>query len=306
MTEDKLRGCLYGAAAGDALMFPYEGHSPIYTESLGREAVGAYKRHRSGRYPAGQVTWAVQLALAVGDAVSEGGPGVSAELVGSYLFPLARDRVLVAPPDGLIDALEAWARGRPGRGRDGAEAPIHLLPFVLADPEGDEQTDRALVAAARLTGHDVPEALALGAAFFSSVRYSLAAAEIVLGDLLDRARGGAARYADAIAEDLNAVPDLLCLSERDGIGPLAEEVSSAAAFPVLAGLISFLKSPYDCERSFLIAQRSGAGCVAGFVAGALGGAFNGESRIPEALKEAMVVRDEIERSAGALIGAGET
>ncbi len=301
LTAAKLRGCLYGSAVGDALALPYTGLSAVFTGSMGRETVQGFKPHRSGNYLSGQPSFRVQLMLAVSEALGHEESGLTAEALGSYLYPPARDRVLVEPSDGLLPCLEAWVRGRRCPAVPGVEPPVHLLPLALVEQD-DDQVVKNLVAAAPCTGHDSPDALGLGAAFLFSTRYTFAAEEIVLGDLLDAARAAAARFSDTVAEDLNSITDLLCLSERDGMGPLAGEVSSRAAYQVIAGLISFLKSPYDCERGYMIAQRSGAGCVAAFICGALSGAFNGEDKVPRQLRQGLVLRQELERCARALIG----
>lgn len=302
LSDDTVRGCLFGAAVGDALAYPYGGLSPVFTASLGREAIQRFKPHRAGAHPLGQVTFSVQLTIGVVEALAHNGGAVSGDTVGSYLYPLARDRALVAAPAALFASLEAWARGRPAAPRSDAEPPIHLLPLALIPEESGGDPLRDLEDAARPTGHDAPESLALGAAFFAAVRYTLSVREVVLGDFLDAVRAAAARFAPAASESFNAMLDLLSLSERDGIGPLAERIASASAFPLVAGMMSFVKSPYDAERSLLIAQRSGAGCAAAFVCGALGGAFNGAAAVPRTLVENLVVRDELRASVGALLG----
>jgi hypothetical protein len=289
-----------GAAVGDALAFPYAGLSPIFTGSLGRESVQSFRAHRSGNYPVGQGSHFVQLTLAVVEALSEGDLAVTADRIGSYIYPLARDRLLVAPPPGLLASLEGWARGRTSP-RVNAEPPVHLLPLALLEWGSAEALGDDLIAAARSTGHDSPEGLAMGAAFLAAARFSLLREDIVLGDLIDETRNLAGRFSPRVAEDLGRIPDLLCVSERDGIGPHAGVMSSPAVFQVVAGLISFLKSPHDCGRSYLIAQRSGAGCAAAFVCGALGGAFNGEAKIPPVLRETVSMRAEVQRRASALL-----
>jgi len=294
LSEDKIRGCLYGAAVGDALALPYGGLSSVFAGALGKEALEAFKPHRSGAFPVGQSSSLVQLMLAVGQAIGEHGGELTSDVLGGYLFPLARDRALVCAPGDLIAALEAWVRGRSAPPRADAEAPIHLLPLALLEGETEEDLTRKLLAAVKPTGHDRAEALALGATFLSVVRYCLAADEVVLGDLLDAARAAAARFSASVSEEVNRIPDFLCLAERDGMGPLRERIPQNSVFEVIAGMVSFLKSPYSGERSLLIALRSGGGCAAGFVCGALAGAFGGEGKIPRRLRETLALKREIE------------
>ncbi len=292
-TRDKVTGCLLGAAVGDALAFPFEGLSPVFTGSLGREAVQAFRAHRSGCFPEGQVSAYTQLMMTVAEALREcAGEGL-AEAVGRFLFPPARDRLLVEPSAGLLASLEGWARGKSAGPRERAEPPLHLLPLACNEYVHDEDLFRDLSDAARCTGHEGAETLGAGAAFLAAVRYSMSVGEIVLGDMLDAARGGALRFSRKVATAVHQIPDVIFLAERDGACPLKEHAPTTAVFQVLSGLMSFLKSPYDCERSLLIALKGGGGCAAAFVCGALAGAFNGEAKLPAALARAVVSGEEL-------------
>ncbi len=302
LTPDKIAGSLLGAAVGDALAFPFEGLSSVFTGALGREVVQAFRAHRSGMYACGQTTAFTQLMLAASEALADPCGEAPGDVVGRFLFPPARDRLLVEPPAGVLAALDAWFRGGSCRARADAEPPIHLLPLALRDHAHEDALYRDLAAAARCTGQDAPDVLAAGAAFLAAVRHSLSAGEIVLGDMLDAARGGALRFSRGAAAGVDAIPDALFVAERDGACPFENGTAVPAVRQVLAGLMSFLKSPYDCSRGLLIALKSGGGRAAGFVCGALAGAFGGEAAIPADLARAVRDGAEVRRCAGALAG----
>ncbi|GEM_PF-520664 len=303
ISADKVVGSLLGAAVGDALAFPFQGLSPVFTGALGREAVQAFHAHRSGRYPAGRTTAFTQLLLAAAEALADTSGEAPGETVGRFLFPPARDRLLVEPPAGLLAALDAWSRGGSCAPRAEAEPPIHLLPLALCGSPHEEALYRDLAAAARCTGQDAPEVLAAGAVFLAAVRHCLNAGEIVLGAILDTARDGARKFSETVAAGVDAIPDALFRAERDGACPLGNR--APAMRPVFAGLMSFVKSPYDCGRALLIALKSGGGCAAGFVCGALAGAFGGEAAIPAGLAQAVCDGAAARRCAWALAGRAE-
>ncbi len=295
-TEARRSGSVLGAAVGDALAFPWEGLSSVYTAALGREVVQSYKAHREGTYRPGQGSYLAQLMAAVLEYMSRHGRHADSEALGRYLYPLARDRVLVRPPERLCEALEDWARGRSSRIRGPAEPPLHLLPLaVFSGPQEEGEFAARLLAAAAITGQDAPESLGAAAAFFAAVRSCLRAEEIVLGDLLDVCQEGARRFSPAVARDTSCVVDMLGRSERDGMESFERYGSTSASGRVIAGIVAFLKSPYDMERALLIALRSGGGCQTAFTCGALSGAFLGQSGIPKRLRGDLVMGRTLEQ-----------
>lgn len=288
LSTETIRGALMGAALGDALGFPYDGYSSVYTGTLTDDLFGQFKAHRSGRYAAGQVTAFTQLTLALLPAMpGKSSMDVSSRAVGGVLFPLAREGRLVKPSLHLLAAMEAWARMRNAPRADSVSAPVHLLPLAFLSFSDEAELLRAIREAALPTGHDFPESLAVAAVFLFTLRYILSVEDIVLGDLIDEARAAAGHFSDTVSMAVDAIPELLYQCRRKSITPALSDTADQMIDAVLSGLMGFLMSPYDYRHSLLMTLKSGGGCAPAFVCGAFSGALNGESRLPEGLIAAL-------------------
>ncbi len=303
MDEDKLYGSLFGAVIGDALGFPYSGYSAVYRRWIDTSAVKAYKAHRSGQYPPGRFTALSQMLLGVLEALSGKSGRSAGDSIGRYLFPLARDRLFIGGAEVVTMSLEAWARKssahHPFEAGNGAKRriipPLHLLPLAFLEYENEDALYNTIISAAKPTGHDFPLSLAVASGFIAAVRYAVSSDEIVLGMLIDAVSQAASRFSAYVAERIKHIPDYLFSIDREGTVSFEAELSEPMLFQVLSGITSFVRDPYDVERSLLIVLRNGGGCAAAFVCGALAGVFSGEQKLPPALRENIAEFQEVQR-----------
>lgn len=295
--RDRVRGCLFGGALGDALGAPFEGMPVV--------GGGDWERLIAGARP---LAWtddtALQLALARYLARVDGPSTFDDDELALEFARAWRDepwRGYGANPPHIFQTVLAggsWreaatssfgGRGSLGNGGAMRAAPLGVLP---AEPEGVAELARrsASITHAHPVGQD-------GAVLIAVVAWAAFAGRPA-PDVLS---AGAAQVAtDEMRSAVDAIPASLETSDpvevgrRLGSGIIAHEAAPAA-------VSAFLHHPSDPVAAirFAVAMGGDTDTIAA-MAGSLAGAAAGAAVLPGSLLDRLELRDDIRRLADAL------
>lgn len=331
MTRDKFVGALLGGAVGDALGMPVEGFSHQNVRTYYKGIKGYQADEKRQDLAAGQWTDDTQFARAMAEVLAEALAEVLAEaprqaaLRPAVLGPRLAERYVALRPEARrwgptstvatvrLAAGAAWDAAGQGRhaGTGAAARAAPLGVWWAATDASKEQAYSLIVPLLRVT-HTHPAALAAGFGQAFAVRQALrhtaasfdpAAFWGALAEMTawaERMQGSADRRVSArlhaLTPHLADVP--LDLQDRcDGTGPLAEE-----AWPFAVAM--FARAPHLIEASLLSAVNVGGDAdTVGALLGALLGALHGWSAFPEAWREGLEARADLEALAGRLAAA---
>ena len=302
---DRFRGCLLGAAAGDALGMPTEGYTAYEIKSLFgtvRDMMPAPAGHFHTGLQAGQITDDTEETLMLAESLIE-----------AFGFSAAR----------FADKLTAWGTAwtldeRLNRGvgfatRSAVENMIAGTPWqesglsiptcgaaMRAAPIGlfyhsDLNLVRCYADLQSLPTHCSPPARAGAVAVAAGVALSMM--DFPKEMILRNAASQASRLDVEFAERLLWVETLLDLRPEDALGlirnsPLASETVPAAFY-------CFLK--FEPEEALIMAASSGGDTdTIASIAGSLFGAARGASWIPKRWMECLEQKERIESAARSL------
>ncbi len=262
----RARGCLLGAAVGDAFAMALEG-AP-------RQPVNAQVREmRRGRLEAGTFTGDTELLLAVATSLQKPQPLASAELAGQPAGPpraIAYTRALVGR---LTGARPRAVTVDDEAGLEGTRALIRSLPLALAHADNRNVCLEEARNQGRLI-HPAPECVA-GAAFVAAVLWHLL-------------RGMAPRQ--AVQQGLGVCGDLpeeLAAAIRQAPGHARDRLANdgrvqSTLVSVIWGLQTTASYPEAVTR---VANLGGRATTATALVGALAGAAYRHSGIPADWRE---------------------
>nr|WP_209631339.1 ADP-ribosylglycohydrolase family protein [Methanofollis sp. W23] len=292
---DRFRGCLLGAAIGDALGMPGES-GPTNLSHLYRGYRKPWKWHPNARLDPGQYTDDTQVMLLVTSLLAS---GTYSE--GHYADALARlclSGDLRFPDGSLMAACERLVTVGPdqsGVNSDTAGCIPLAVPFALKYADQVELSGR-LAKACSVT-HTHPAALA-GTV---TVGLFLSAALRSAADPLDVALRTAAAEDPEFGTRTRRAVEL----EHEGISlesaltVIGNDVSVYQTVPITFFLISRYENP---ENLLYIAANIGGNTdTIAFICGAYVGAKYGESALPPDLLKGLENRDEIRQLAGELL-----
>jgi ADP-ribosylglycohydrolase len=271
----RFRGCLLGAAVGDALGAPLEGLSRQRIRSTFGEVDRFIKNPRKKIEP-GQWTDDTALTLATTDSLLD-----NRCFDPAALFEEMKAAYLAEPWRGFgPNARAAFEGSRPRKHRlDGAGAAMRIAPLALLFAEDLDILRQNVIAACRLTH---PSRAAEDGALAVSFLISLSV------------RG-------ALSPDSAVAETIAFLGERSDMGHKLQEVQELLASPAVtteAGLehlgtrgyvlesvgsavYAFLRTPDDLRRSLISAVNAGGDTdTVGSITGAISGAYNGVESLP--------------------------
>jgi ADP-ribosylglycohydrolase len=284
----KFKGCLLGAAIGDALGMPNESTSP----NLNKMKYGyrrPYKGHPNDGLNAGQYTDDTQLMILVGTLLADG--KYNEERYASALRELY-SRGVLRFPDGSISASceHVVKENVPQKGVKSTTSgclPI-AVPFALAFPDMNEACERA-VRACNIT-HSHPAAHAAVSTIVTLLYHAIHESP----DPVERA------MQKALAEDevLGSKIRNALILERDGMDTetallkIGNDVSVFQTLPISFFLIKRYTHPPDLLT--VSANTGGNTDTIALICGAYLGAAKGMDALPEDLLKGLEDRDRIE------------
>ncbi|RQD82299.1 MAG: hypothetical protein D5R96_05485 [Methanocalculus sp. MSAO_Arc2] len=297
---EQYKGCLLGAALGDALGMPNETAPPRLHAPL-RGFRKAYKGHPNDSLAPGQYTDDTQIMMIAGTLIA--GSGFSQDAYATALKDLS-DSGRFRFPDSAIHAFCERLKSRPWK-----EAAVHsatagciplAVPFALAYTDPIECTERLIVACS--VTHNHPGALAGAVTVATLIRSTLAgesspllhAAETALRE--DELLGVRVREALRLANEEG-------ISIQGAYERLGSDISVYQTIPLAFFLSARIQDP---DKLLSIASHTGGNAdTMGFICGAYIGAKLGKSGLPADLLEKLESRDEIERLGIDLLGRTE-
>ena len=325
---DKILGCFYGVALGDAMGMPGE----LWPRARVLEHFGRIDRFLPGPdghfvvdgFVAGEVTDDTQQTLMLAEAILEEDGDVVPETVARHLVAWA-DRVGASEGNFLgpssaraIDRLRQgeslWETGRAGE-TNGAAMRIAPVGLVSRPDDLEDLVDRVEASAAM--SHRTDVAISGAAAVAAAVAAGVdadpddpAAIDAVVAAALDGARAGACRGYPVVAPSIARRIELavwLVRAARDDDEALRDlyEVAGASVattdtVPTAIGL--FVLAGGNPHRSALLAANLGGDTdTIGAVVGGICGAFSGVGAIPAGLRATL---DEVNGLPIAEIAAG--
>jgi len=328
--RSRCRGCLVGAAVGDALGAPLEFLTkPQILERYGRvtDFVPVSPGHPNAGLLPGQFTDDTKLLVAMAEALIPGQDGLigfNEAVFVSRLVAWYKSGDLRCAGKATKAACKALLKGRSpgesgvpnslGGGAAVRAAPLGLLyslgndygPILMKECQGStiitHKDARAVGATAAIAG---AVAILKGAIqplsakmFLRSVSTFSAGAEGLAAEGLGESR----EYPDTFGAKLDRVRELLGLSTERGLHALGNGGSVMECVP--AAIFAFVNSPRDFEHSLFTAVNSGGDAdTLGALVGALSGAYNGIDAIPERLMAQLEDRDKLIALADALAAA---
>jgi ADP-ribosylglycohydrolase len=284
----KFKGCLLGAAIGDALGMPNESASP----NLNKMKYGyrrPYKGHPNEGLNAGQYTDDTQLMLLVGTLLADG--KYNEDRYAKALRELYMRGALRFPDGSISAACEHMARENvPQKGVKSTTSgclPI-AVPFALTFPDMNEACERA-VRACNIT-HTHPAAHAAVSTFVTLLYHALHESPDPIGRAVEK----------AMVEDeiLGAKIHNALLLEKDGMDTetallkIGNDVSVFQTLPIAFFLISRYSHPPDLLT--VSANTGGNTDTIALLCGAYLGAAKGMDALPEDLLSGLEDRDRIE------------
>jgi len=284
----KFKGCLLGAAIGDALGMPNESASP----NLNKMKYGyrrPYKGHPNEGLNAGQYTDDTQLMILVGTLLADG--RYNEERYATALRELCVRGALRFPDGSISAACEHMARENvPQKGVKSTTSgclPI-AVPFALTFPDMSEACERA-VRACNIT-HTHPAAHAAVSTFVTLLYHALHESPDPIGKAVEK----------AMVEDeiLGAKIHNALLLEKDGMDTetallkIGNDVSVFQTVPIAFFLISRYSHPPDLLT--VSANTGGNTDTIALLCGAYLGALKGMDALPDDLLNGLEDRDRIE------------
>lgn len=284
----KFKGCLLGAAIGDALGMPNESTPP----NLNKMKYGyrrPYKGHPNESLKPGQYTDDTQMMILAGTLLADG--KYNEERYASALKELYT-RGAMRFPDGSISAACEHLAKNPA-GQNGVKSttsgclPV-AAPFVLTYPDMNEACERA-VRAANVT-HTHPAAHAAVSTFVTLLYHSLhdtpgAIDRAVQKALVeDEVLGGKIRNALALEKD--------GMETETALLKIGNDVSVFQTLPIAFFLINRYTHPPDLLT--VAANTGGNTDTIAFLCGAYLGAAEGMDALPQDLLEGLEDRERIE------------
>jgi ADP-ribosylglycohydrolase len=285
---DKMKGCMLGAAVGDALGMPNESTMP----NLKKMRYGyrkAYRGHLNEGLSAGQFTDDTQMMILISTLLADGRYTDERYALALKEFYL-RDALRF--PDGSVavacDHLVKDERAPSGVKSTTAGCLPVALPFALAYPDLNEGTERA-VRACNVT-HTHPAAHAAVSTVVALLYYALHG----IPDPIVKAQQRARNEDDLLGSKIRTALVL----EKEGIETetallkIGNDVSLFHTLPITFFLISRYSHPADLLT--VAANAGGNTDTIGFLCGAYLGATKGMGAIPEDLLTPLEDRQRIE------------
>jgi ADP-ribosylglycohydrolase len=292
---EKFKGCMLGAAIGDALGMPNESTSP----NLQKMRYGyrrAFRGHPNAGLTPGQFTDDTQLMLLTGTLLADG--RFNEERYASALKELYTRGAFRFPDGSLSAACEHMIRDNPtvaGVKSTTAGCLSIAVPFALSYPGLSEGVERA-VRACNVT-HTHPGAHAAVSTLAVLIYYTLNGS----GDAIAQAEKKASVEDDILG---GKIRNALMLA-REGVDTdtavlkIGHDVSVYQTLPLSFFLISRYQE-YPADLLTVAANVGGNTDTIGFVCGAYIGAKKGIDALPADLLEGLEDRQRIELLAGRL------
>jgi len=284
----KFKGCLLGAAIGDALGMPNESIAP----NLNKMKYGyrrPYKGHPNEALNPGQYTDDTQLMILVATLIADG--KYNEERYSSALHELY-DTGNLRFPDGTISAV-CENTTRKNTSRQGVKSttsgclPI-AIPFGLAFPDINEGSERA-VRACNVT-HTHPAAHAAVSTFASLIYHTLHNTPDPIQKALEKARDEDDVLGGKISNAL--VLEKEGMDIETAVLKIGNDVSVFQTLPIAIFLIRRYSHPSDLLT--VAAHAGGNTDTIGLVCGAYLGASQGIDALPSDLLEGLEDRKRIE------------
>jgi len=285
---ERIKGCLLGAAVGDALGMPNESTMPALTK-MRYGFRKAYKGHPNDRLAPGQFTDDTQIMIVVATLLADG--RYTDERYGLALKELYA-RELLRFPDGSVNAAcDHMVAGQgPSCGVKSTTAGClpAALPFALVYPDIREGTERA-VRACSVT-HTHPAAHAAVSTFITLLYNSIHDQ----GDPIQMALAQAQNEDEVLGGKIHTALNL----EKEGVETdtavlkIGNDVSLYQTLPIAFFLISRYERPADLLT--VAAHVGGNTDTIGFLCGAYLGARKGSGAIPADLLATLEDRQRIE------------
>lgn len=319
--ESRFQGALMGLALGDALAFPFKGHSRTFLSTIPDILAHGFTRHPSGFHPAGQITDETQAARLTARAILERG-GVCGDTLAELMIPAWRDGHVVDSGLECQEVLQTLIRGRTTAENSGLEAGAmasdaltRAVPVGLLRAGDPEALVRDLGPVIGLTHRD-PVVLASASALGAAISFCVESREIFLGSFLDAISGAARSFHEGFADLIDDFPRLLSMTPYRALEQMARLLRALyievprdwwGRLPPLAplqGLVSlylFLRSPFRPGRTLTSALHAGGEITTTCaLCGALAGALLGNDAWPEELESSLESRVEIRKEASGL------
>jgi ADP-ribosylglycohydrolase len=285
---EKFKGCLLGAAIGDALGMPNESTSP----NLNKMKYGyrrPYKGHPNEGLNPGQYTDDTQMMILIATLIADG--KYNEERYATALRELY-NRGALRFPDGSISAVceHPVKENVPPKGVKSTTSgclPL-AIPFALAFPDMNEGCERA-VRACNVT-HTHPAAHAAVSTFVTLLYHTLHETPDPIGKALEKAQvedellGGKIRNARVLEKE--------GMDTETALLKIGNDVSVFQTLPIAFFLISRYSHPPDLLT--VAANAGGNTDTIGLVCGAYLGARNGINALPADLLEGLEDRQRIE------------
>ncbi|MFA4877127.1 MAG: ADP-ribosylglycohydrolase family protein [Methanoregula sp.] len=284
----KFKGCLLGAAIGDALGMPNESNAP----NLNKMKYGyrrPYKGHPNEGLNPGQYTDDTQLMLLTGTLLADG--KYNEERYASALKELA-SRGSLRFPDGSVSAVCEHLNdgsGNPGGVKSTTSGCLAgSVPFALAFPGLSEGSERA-VRACNVT-HTHPAAHAAVSTFVTLIYHTLHETPDPIGMAMKQAQvedevlGGKIRNAIKMEKD--------GMETETALLKIGNDLSVFQTLPIAFFLISRYTHPPDLLT--VSANTGGNSDTIAFLCGAYLGASRGMDILPADLLEGLEDRQRIE------------
>ncbi|MEN6395353.1 MAG: ADP-ribosylglycohydrolase family protein [Methanoregula sp.] len=285
---ERMKGCMLGAAVGDALGMPNESTMPGLTKmKYGYRK--AYKGHPNDNLTAGQYTDDTQIMILVATLLADG--RYTDERYGLALKEYYAREALRFPDGSVSAACDHMNSGKVlscGVKSTTAGCLPPALPFALAYPDIHESTERA-VRACSVT-HTHPGAHAAVSTFISLLYHAIHENPDPVNRALTQAQnedevlGGKIRNA-LILEKEGTETDTAVLK-------IGNDVSLYQTLPIAFFLIRRYEHPADLLT--VAAHVGGNTDTIGFLCGAYLGAHKGRDAIPADLLEGLEDRQRIE------------
>ena len=285
---ERMKGCMLGAAVGDALGMPNESTMPALTK-MRYGYRRAYKGHPNAGLAAGKYTDDTQIMILVATLLADG--RYTDERYCLALKELYAREALRFPDGSVSAACDHMATGNVlscGVKSTTAGCLPPALPFALAYPDIHEGTERA-VRACSVT-HTHPAAHAAVSTFISLLYYAVHENP----DPVRMALKQAQNEDEVLGSKIHNAIDL----EKEGIETetailkIGNDVSLYQTLPITFFLINRYQHPADLLT--VAAHVGGNTDTIGFLCGAYLGASKGVSAIPVDLLEGLEDRQRIE------------
>ena len=284
----KFKGCMLGAAVGDALGMPNES-APSNLNKMKYGYRRAYKGHPNQALNAGQYTDDTQLMLLAGTLLADG--KFNEERYAAALRELY-NRGALRFPDGTISAVceHTPRENEPQKGVKSTTAgcmPL-AIPFALAIPDMNEACERA-VRACNVT-HTHPAAHASVSTFVTLLYHTLNESPQPLGRAVEKAQSEDELLGGRIKNALNMEKD--GMETETAILKIGNGIDVYQTLPLAFFLISRYSHPPDLLT--VSANTGGNSDTIALLCGAYLGAARGTDALPQDLLDGLEDRQRIE------------